>query len=407
MNSYYPNHGEADDVTVAFVMFAFVFLIAGSWYGRSALRLGFGRSFLFGLGTTLAATFTILVATDGGRHLAWTPHSVEPIDRETLHWNYGIRAVCADAAIFLALLLAAKLWQQWLGVQVAAVKNPTGPIGKPFEGVFEHVFEPGTSAAAPVAWLTPGDGILSLLLAACAAWGWGWSFFGVLLLSLLALASHHLYHKKIVVEPPPSLREEATSAGERGKVLAMLDAGKITAAESAELLNALAGSGSATPAPAERGANMPLGRQLLLAGGALVLVGFFLPWFSFSPGQEMQNLMGQMGGMGLMPNGQQFRQQVEQMTPPTVQVSGGDIGHGLGWLVLVLGLGTAVLPYFLPSLAEELWRRIAFFTLGVGGIVLVYLLHDSIHLAGIGIVVVLVGYVAEAAGVLQTGRRTG
>ena len=381
MNFYTPNAREADDVTIFFVMFAFVFLIAGTWYGRSALLLRFGRAFLFGLGTSLAATLTILVATDGGRHLAWTPQSIEPIDRETLKWNYTIRAICADAAVFLALLLTARLWQLWLSPRPA----------------------PAERADGPTVWLTPGQGILALLLATCTAWGWGWSFFPVLFLALLALSTHHLYHKKLGVAPP--VYPDPTPAGEREKVLAMLDAGKITAAESAELLNALAGSVSVAPAPVKRGANLPLGRQLLLGGGALVLVGFFLPWFSFSPGQEMQNLMGQMGGMGLMPNGQQFRQQVEQMTPPTVQVSGGDIVHGLGWLVLVLGLGTAVLPYFVPNLAEELWRRIAFFALGVGGIVLVYLLHDAIHLAGIGIVVVLAGYAAEVAGVLQTARR--
>jgi len=365
MNSYDP-----DEAIFALVLMSVVSLVAGTWYGRSAMGLRFGRALLFGFGTTLASTVTTRM--------------IEHQQRQTglpnfrgLRGNDGVRSMFADAAIFLALLLAAQLWQRWLGAR-PAVNAP---------------------AAESIVWLTPGQGILASLLAASAYWGWGWSFLGILVLALLALVAHPLYHHKLAHPPPPRAEPEPVNSGEREKVLAMLDAGRITVTESAELLSALAAS---APAPTAAGPATAFGgpRRLLLAGAALVLVGFFLPWFSFNPGEQVQSMMSRMSPGGLIPNLPQVT-----MNTVSVQVEGGDIGHGLGLWILGLALGSAVLPFVLPELAERSWRRLAGLALGAGGIMLVYLLHDAIHLVSVGLVVVFVGYGLEAAGVVQSGRK--
>jgi len=366
------NQNDPTPIFLVVFLMPLIFLVAGTWYSRSALGLRFGRAFLFSVGATLGATAAILV-----------PALIRPRGGERgfgpFHNNEPLRLVFADAAVFLTLLLVAQLWQRWLNPQT------TGDV---------------KTAASPV-WLTPGQGILAMLLAASAAWGWDWSFVGVLLLALAALLAHPLYHHKLAQPPPPRAEPEPVNSGEREKVLAMLDAGRITVTESAELLSALAVSAPA-PAAAARPAPSPLAgpRRLLLAGAALVLVGFFLPWFSFNPGEEMQELIARRAPEGLIPN-------MPEVTMNTVsmQVVGGDVGRGLGWWILALALGAAVLPLVVPELAEASWRRIAGLALLAGGIILVYLLHDTIRLAGVGIVMVFLGYVIEAVGVVQTGRK--
>jgi hypothetical protein len=75
---------------------------------------------------------------------------------------------------------------------------------------------------------------------------------------------------------------------EREKVLEMLESGKITVDESAELLHAL-GANPTTPEMPR--APMTRAGRLVLCGAGLVLVGFLLPWFSFSPAAELSRTM--------------------------------------------------------------------------------------------------------------------
>jgi hypothetical protein len=367
------NSNDPTPIILVVFLMPLIFLVAGTWYGRSALGLRFWRAFLFCVGVTLGATATILVPS------LIRPHGVER-GYGQLHNNETLRLVFADVAVFLTLLLVAQLWQRWLSPQtIGDVKT----------------------AAAPT-WLTPGQGVLALLLAASASWGWDWSFVGVLLLAQFAMVAHPLYHHKLALPPPPRAEPEPVNSGEREKVLAMLDAGRITVAESAELLNALAASAPAPAAARPAAAAFGGPRRLLLAGAAFVLVGFFLPWFSFNPGEQMQEMMSRMSPGGLIPNLPQVT-----MNTGSVQVEGGDVGRGLGWWILSLGLGAAVLPFVLPELAEQTWRRIAGLALLAGGILLVYLLHDTIRLAGVGIIIVFLGYGLEIVGVVQSGRKAG
>jgi hypothetical protein len=78
----------------------------------------------------------------------------------------------------------------------------------------------------------------------------------------------------------------------------------------------------------------------VLVGAGMVLLSFFLPWFSSNAGQEMGRLGGQMMD-GLL----------QHMQTPTLYIAGGEVGNGLGWIVLLLALGVAVLPLKTPPQA--------------------------------------------------------
>ncbi|MES1181010.1 MAG: hypothetical protein ABUL66_04015 [Verrucomicrobiota bacterium] len=85
----------------------------------------------------------------------------------------------------------------------------------------------------------------------------------------------------------------------------------------------------------------------------------------------------------------------------TVQVHAGDIPHGLGWWILTLGIAAAVLPFFATTLESSMQKKIILAALGVGSILLIYLLSDSIRYASFGIPLVLAGYVLELVGTVK------
>ncbi len=170
----------------------------------------------------------------------------------------------------------------------------------------------------------------------------------------------------------------------------MLAAGKITAEESAELLHALESNAmpfASAPAP------MSAARRLALAGAVFVLIGFFLPWFSFSPGAKLQQAMNQMGGeLGMQLS--EFPM-ANIMKSTVVRFNGGDIGNGLGWLVRLLGVTAAVLPFFAKPLDRGTLRNLHWLSLGIGGLLVLYVLSSDVSSVRIGLVVVLIGYVCE------------
>jgi hypothetical protein len=184
-------------------------------------------------------------------------------------------------------------------------------------------------------------------------------------------------------------------APERERVLKLLDAGKITAQESADLLNAL---GHATPPRPAKPADPVLAagphRKFVLIGAALLLVGFFLPWFSINLGRAMSQAMGQFGqpfGMSMTPN----------FSTGTTHIAGGDIGYGLGWIILLLGLTAAVLPYLAANLNPGTLQKAALVGLGIGSLILLYLLSDLARYVNVGIFVVMAGYALEFIGTLK------
>jgi hypothetical protein len=248
------------------------------------------------------------------------------------------------------------------------------------------------------AWLSVGNLICAILIPICA-----WQVFQVSLPAMFALTFGLLLAYPVfnlvsaTPSPAPTLPPEDLS-NEREKVLQLLETGKINADESAELLNALGQSVPQRPPPAAERELSPQ-RKIVLLGAALLLLGFFLPWFKINLGQAMNETMGQLQQMvgGAMPQ-MNFGQQNNNLVQV---VQAGNIPNGLGWWILALGISAAVLPFFATNLKPQLQKKVILAALAVGAFLLVYLLSDALRYISIGIILALAGYSLEVVGTLK------
>ena len=192
----------------------------------------------------------------------------------------------------------------------------------------------------------------------------------------------------------------ADLSAEREKIVAMLDAGKLTAEESAELLRAL---GHSAGHAASRRAPLGGSQRLMTIGAALVGLGFFLPWFVVNPGREVGQLMNQWQA-GAM-NGTGFaRGSIPGFQTGDIPVRGGDIQRGLGWAALALALAGAFLPYFATTLDTATERTARLLCLAAGVVIVAYVATNNIRFIGIGLIIAICGYALEIAGALRERR---
>jgi hypothetical protein len=148
---------------------------------------------------------------------------------------------------------------------------------------------------------------------------------------------------------------------------------------------------------------MSSARKIVLFGAALLLIGFFLPWFAINPGQILNEAAGQVQQMmgGMMPGNSLPLNMPGMQTTGTMQVHAGDVEHGLGWWILALGIGAAVLPFFATNLKPQLQKKVILAALAVGGFLLAYLLYDTLRYVSIGAILALAGYALEFVGTLK------
>jgi hypothetical protein len=276
------------------------------------------------------------------------------------------------------------------------------------------------------AWLTGPNLLAVLLLSLCAWYGFDMSFWFVLMLGLAALAAYPLLTIIAQSKPPIPVAPAVTESlsPERERVLRLLEQGKITAEESAELLGALAATVPPPLPPLPTVEPMTPARKLMLAGAALVLVGFFLPWFKIDLAAEagrlasaMQQQLSGMTGSAMpmpmpMPN---FNTTMKingvDVTPAgggaggVIVVTGGDVGHGLGWIILMLALVAAALPYMATGgLSRDMRWKVMLAWIGIALVIAVYLLTSMPRAVSVGLPVVLVGLVLEGVAVLRGER---
>ena len=252
------------------------------------------------------------------------------------------------------------------------------------------------------AWLGVGNLLCATLIPVCV-----WLLFGVSLAALFALTFGLVLVYPVfnlvsaAPQPAPAAPAEDLSA-ERDKVLRLLEAGKITADESAELLNAL---GSTVPhrPPPDADMKMSPARKMVLLGAALLLVGFFLPWFSINTSQLFSEAAGQMRQMmgGMTPRIDLSPQFTPDLNSMSLQVHAGDVAHGLGWWILALGIGAAALPFFITNLKADLQKRVILAALAVGAFLLVYLAHNSLRFVSAGSILAAAGYALEFVGTMK------
>ncbi len=290
-----------------------------------------------------------------------------PNDAETL------AAVFAGCLAALAVVFLVQLHSKWIAGRLTDAER-----------------KPGLDGAR--AWLGAGNIVCVMLISLLAWLAFDYSLCGVALLGLLALLAYPVMNSASIsfqAPPPPD-----SNAAEQQRVLNMLDSGKITASECAELLSALS---VAEKPRAPKGAAAPA-EKLALIGVVLLLIGFFLPWFSISPLAEVNRLAGRLGVGPL----------TESSVPAisVVKIAGGDVQHGLGWLVLLLGVAAAALPYVAGNLHEQTRQRATLAGLGAGAIILLYLVTQNLRFVSIGIFLAVIGYGLQLAGALQGGRNT-
>lgn len=308
--------------------------------------------------------------------------------------NYVLSSFCALLFALLAGPFIVRLWRKWV------------------EGnLTEEERQPGSRGWR--AWMAGRYVIYAALLALLASQAWDIPVLFSLLLFIGALAIYPLLAAvgqmpAAVQAPAPAVRP---ISAEREKVMDLLAAGKITAEESAELLNAL---GATATMEAGRPAPLSSAQRLMLIGSALVLLGFFLPWFVIDPGQELGRAFSQLQNImsPLLPNGTSASNFVgnlaasgEQLQAKmTIHISGTDIPHGLGWAVLILGLAAGLSPYLARGMDGATQHTVRLGTLAVGSFILFYLLSQSMRFVSFGIVLAIAGYVLEWIGMLRQPR---
>lgn len=294
--------------------------------------------------------------------------------------------IAAGLLIIFATAFILRLWGRWIGGLATEAERQPG-----VEGVR--------------AWFCASNVFVGLMLVLCAWLGEGVSplLGGVGVAALLAAFPVLKMERATAAAPAPA---SADLSAEREKIVSMLQAGKLTADESAELLQAL----SATAKTAPRTVPLTGGQRFLLIGAALVLLGFFLPWFTLNLGSMMKDGMGQvqsqmqsLGSQFGMPEGVSFPDLGSAINIKTSDMSirGADIAHGLGWFTLLLAAAAALLPYVDTALDAATARTVRLLCLGLGAVIVLYVLTDGIRHTSIGLILVVAGYAMQIAGALR------
>lgn len=296
-------------------------------------------------------------------------------------WSAGLLPVLGAA-------LGVKLYEKWVNGRLSEAERRPGRVGVR-------------------AWLSGWNVVLIVGVAACASLWYGFvSFFAALMMTAAVVLAYPVAVTAMSSGGPSSSAGNAPPADlspERERVLRLLEEGRVTAEEAAELLSAL---GATLPPPVvPAGEPWTPGRKLMVLGAVVVLIGFFLPWFEVNLGREMRQTMNQV--IGSMPMGSEMQGMAVQgddavaAGTPTVRVTGGDIGHGLGWIALGLGIGAALVPMLLPTLARDQRRGIMTVALAGGAILLLYLLTGNLSRVSFGLPLVMIGYALEIVGLLR------
>ena len=194
-------------------------------------------------------------AAIGALWYRWSQISeLERLGRMDLDDDKSIASMLAAALLpVLAIPFVVKLYLKWTGQNLTAAEKSPGMAGVR-------------------AWLGGGNVIVALLISLCAWWGFDCPFWAILAVTVIALLAYPVISPSTT---PPSTTETKMPdlTPERERILKMLDDGKITAQESADLLNALGPISPPRPMPPAMAAGPH--HKLVLLGGALLLIGFF------------------------------------------------------------------------------------------------------------------------------------
>ncbi len=361
----------------------FYFLLAGmsavvSWFFyRRYAAMSRGGAWLACLGTLCVAA-GLVIRRIPGEHDMWGD------GRQSFYWSN----LCVVLLCLFGVPFVVRLWGKWMGGRATEIERQPG-------------------AASWRAWLAGRHVIYSISLAALAYQGCNIPLgIGLLILiSALALypAIQAIAQSGSAPASPAFIRP---ISAEREKVMDLLAAGRITAEECAELLNAL---GASATVESTRSTKVDSPQRLVLIGAGALLFSFFLPWFVIDPRQEMTRTLNGIQIPAMANVMSQLEGVTQQWMPGSSslwvqRISGGDVSHGLGWFALLFGLLAATAPYLARGLEEGALRTLRFCALAAGSFIVVYLLSQNGHFASYGLGFAAVGYALEWIGMLQQFR---
>jgi hypothetical protein len=360
-------------------LLAFALLFVGSFFFRSYTGLPSKNALLALLASSIAGgIYGYSQLRDRGRMFGHHdgPDAVLP-------------ALAAGACIVFLTALVLRLWGRWIGDKATPAER-----------------QPGTPGVH--AWFTGGNVAVGVTIVILAWYGFDVSPILTAVLLCAVFAAYPVLRMETPAAAAPVFAKPVDGhSPEREKIVSMLEAGKLTPDESAELLQAL----SEKPQSVARHVPLTSGQRFMLIGAALVALGFFLPWIVFNPGKEMGRVMNQLESTVNSAMPETFRNSMNmsgnfaipkmEMNTGSLTYSGGDVGRGLGWAALGLAIAAAVLPYVGTSLDARTIRTVRFLCLGLGALIVLYILTKNLRYVGVGLVIVFSGYVLEILGVLR------
>jgi hypothetical protein len=158
----------------------------------------------------------------------------------------------------------------------------------------------------------------------------------------------------------------SVNTAERDRILKMVEEGKISTEEGTELLDAI-GRSSALRGE-EKFSRLDM---MMLAGVALVVLGFFLPWVYIR--------IGQMPG-------------------PFGQVSGYQAGYhakAMGWSILTIAIASAIPIFITPKNYLYKISMLQIFLILIGIALVVSILVQVGNKLGVGLIFCLAGFIIE------------
>ena len=367
-----------------------IILLLVLFYARYTCTRGRVAALLVCLALAIGVTIVLLGKNQMKVTTVYVAHSEnalpERLRSDMSEGNQLIVFSISRALLILFLVpFIVRLFQKWIG-------------GKRTEQ------EQASGAAGFRAWILSGNLVCCVFIPLFAWLGFGYSFWGLLALTMGLVLAYPV--SIMIISGDESPRYDDIS-DEREKVLSLLEQGKITPEESSALLNALGETMRATSS------SRPLTpeKKLLLAGALLVVIGFALPWFNVNMNREMSRLIGQMGDVQrTAPTldwsaAKNVRLAVEnKFNIPSISFSGAHVESGLGWLTLILAIGAAGIPFLDFGLKAKGQWQTSMIMIGIGVIVLLFVLTRSFRFARVGIFIVLFGYFLEMAGIAKQMR---
>ncbi len=240
------------------------------------------------------------------------------------------------------------------------------------------------------AWFGPANLVMGALVVTGVYTGMGWPMWETAALVAAVLAIYPA-GATLLREDRGDVMDAQHANAERQRVLAMVDAGKISGEDAAELIGALAQSRPTVAGLAER-SGLSGNWRIMMLGAIVLLVGFCLPLEKVNVSEVTRDFNSAL----FAPTAPNFEGNHPKVVLPSgfvvnlpdapqgstvdleISVRGGDIHYGIGWILMGLGAAAAMLPLIWPARGQRRQMRdgIVLAVLVAGSILLLYVASE-------------------------------